>query len=117
MDLHIVSFSILWICYSGSQGGAKNFINSRFITEPISEDLPPVVITRLEDENPTLNTTYRGQDFVWEVLPGWNGYIPYESFRWLAFREAPLLNKKVVLWARADLFPGDPQDPTELEPE
>ncbi len=68
--------------------------------------LPSVIITRQEQEAPALTATYRGQDFVWWVRPGWSSAVPPNITEWLTFRAAPLENEKLILWARSDLFPG-----------
>jgi len=49
---------------------------------------------------------YRGQDFVWELSPGWQGAFPPDLINWLTFRAAPLAESQIILWARADIFPG-----------
>ena len=49
---------------------------------------------------------YRGQDFILDVSPGWNQVLPYDWIGWLAYRQAPLVQKQVIVWARTDLFPG-----------
>jgi hypothetical protein len=49
---------------------------------------------------------YLGQDFIFQVFPGWTQVLPNDLIRWLAYREAPLVQNQVILWARTDLFPG-----------
>lgn len=67
---------------------------------------PSLVITRAQNAEPSLAAAYRGQDFAWWVYPAWSGVLPEPFFRWLVFREAALSQEQVILWARADLFPG-----------
>jgi hypothetical protein len=52
------------------------------------------------------NDNYRGQDFQWEVQPMWDLMTSQEWMRWAFFKEAPLGNRSIVLWARESLFPG-----------
>jgi len=84
----------------------RDYPNIRFMSGLPSETLPSVIITRMEQEAPALTTTYRGQDFVWWVSPGWTGNLPPAIIEWITFRKAPLLSEKIILWARSDLFPG-----------
>jgi hypothetical protein len=68
--------------------------------------LSPVLITSQLESAPALSGSYRGQDFVWWVYPGWNDTLPSNLAAWVASREAPLTTEKIILWARSDLFPG-----------
>ena len=45
---------------------------------------------------------------MWQS-PGWGGALPWEPMRWIINREGVLLTEKVVLWARVDLFPEEPE--------
>lgn len=69
-------------------------------------DSPPVVITLKTAEPPGLAEKYRGQDFIWRQYPGWQGVFPPNIINWLAFRQPPLIQDQVILWARTDIFPG-----------
>lgn len=68
---------------------------------------PSVVITRQSQETPSLAASYRGQDFAWWNSPDWTGALPPNFFRWLTYRQAPLQQEQVILWARIDLFPEE----------
>ena len=70
------------------------------------ENAPSVVITYQAQNIPGLPVLYRGQDFIWDVFPGWTQVLPKDWIKWLAYREAPLVQNQVILWARTDLFPG-----------
>jgi hypothetical protein len=77
-------------------------------TQPIAMSAQPsIVITRQAQETPSLAASYRGQDFAWWNTPGWLGALPPDFFRWLTFRQAPLQQEQVILWARVDLFPEE----------
>lgn len=67
---------------------------------------PDAVITVESAEAPSLAAAYRGQDFTWRILPTWTGALPDNLFPWWAFRQAPARIERVILWARADIFPG-----------
>ncbi len=69
--------------------------------------LPPVVIAPLGSEAQAWSAAYRGQDFIWELNPGWDGVVPEAWVDWLIFRKAPVQTAPILLWARSDLFPGE----------
>ncbi len=68
---------------------------------------PAVIVTTELAEEPSLEAAYRGQDFAWRLIPTWTGALPDDLFRWWAFRQAPARIERFILWARADLFPGE----------
>jgi hypothetical protein len=70
------------------------------------ENAPSVVITSQTQNIPSLPVLYRGQDFILYIFPGWKQVLPHDWIKWLAYREAPLVEGQVILWARTDLFPG-----------
>jgi hypothetical protein len=91
------------------QWALRQFPNARFVTALSFTSSPPVVITLKGTEEPILAEKYRGQDFVWTLSPGWQGAFPPDFINWLTFRVAPLAQSQVILWARADIFPGGTQ--------
>jgi len=91
---------------SALQWELRHFPNARFETGLASSASPPVVITLKGVELPSLTEKYRGQDFIWRIYPGWQGVFPPGFINWLAFRQAPLGQEQIILWARADIFPG-----------
>jgi hypothetical protein len=84
----------------------RDFVNVRYTTQPPASELPDVVITRQEQNEPTLAAAYRGQDFTWWIWPGWTEAAPPAFLDWLTFRSAPVTEQQVILWARSDLFPA-----------
>jgi hypothetical protein len=84
----------------------RDYPNARFETSLSTTESPPVVITLKGSEEPKLAQNYRGQDFVWHLYPGWQGVFPPDFINWLAFRQAPLGEDQIILWARTDIFPG-----------
>lgn len=65
---------------------------------------PPVVVTPLMDDL-GLPSAYRGQDFTWRQQPQWANLQPPDWLKWFVFRELPMENETIILWARDDLFP------------
>jgi hypothetical protein len=85
----------------------RDYENVSYLDQLPGGEMPAVVITPLAADAPTLAAAYRGQDFVWWVYPGWTGAFPQENaVQWLVFRQAPSINEHIILWVRADLFPG-----------
>ena len=92
----------------------RDYQNLTLQGEPAIGELPSIIITTRSQEVPALTAAYRGQDFDWWLRSGWIGTLPPDSNRWLAFRDAPILPDQVILWARADLFPGGTLNSQEL---
>ena len=84
----------------------RDYPNAHFEASLSTTESPPVVITLKGSEEPKLAQNYRGQDFVWHLYPGWQGVFPPNFINWLAFRQAPLSEDQIILWARSDIFPG-----------
>ncbi len=71
-----------------------------------AEELPSIIITYSLDRDLNLSAPYRGQDFAWQTYPDWDSALPPSFLSWLVHRHAPSQSYQVILWARADLFPG-----------
>lgn len=82
-----------------------------------SEELPSIIITYPMESDLNLSAAYRGQDFAWQIYPAWDGILPTPFLPWLIFRHAPQESVQVILWARADIFPGGTFQPEETIPE
>ncbi len=89
----------------------RDFPQARFVSGLAVNETPAVVITALEAELPALELAYRGQDFIWQESPAWQGLLPADAISWLSARQAPVIEQRVILWARADLFPGGTTGP------
>jgi hypothetical protein len=87
----------------------RNIQGVRYVSSLDTEATPLIVITRDDGSTRPRQDIYRGQDFGWWESPGWGGPIPWEPLQWLMNREAALITENVVLWARVDLFPEDPE--------
>lgn len=82
----------------------RNYQQAKYLSQPAANSQPAVVITPADQSLPGLASSYRGQDFVWAVLPGWQDIIPTAYVNWFTFRDAPLIQNKIILWVRSDLF-------------
>jgi hypothetical protein len=71
-----------------------------------SEKLPPLIITSELDHFLVNQEMYRGQDFVLETRPGWEGIIPEDWRSWIAFRSGPVEKEDIILWIRNDIYSG-----------
>lgn len=70
------------------------------------ESLPPVIITSEIEHFLVNQEMYRGQDFILETRPGWDGIIPPDRISWIAFRSGPVEKEDIILWIRNDIFSG-----------
>lgn len=103
----------------------RNFRQASFAADTGAGLSPSVLITTLQNDSPALQASYRGQDFDWWITPNWTGFLPPDWLRWMAYGDAPVNREPVILWGRADLFPGgelasplqSPSSPEEVVPE
>ncbi len=70
---------------------------------------PPLVVTPPMDDL-SLPSAYRGQDFTWRQQPQWANLQTQDWLKWFVFRELPMDNETVILWARNNLFPDARED-------
>ncbi len=92
----------------------RGFSKTEYVEKYSENNLPSILITRQTQDSPALLAAYRGQDFAWWLTPGWNGPLPDDFVSWLTFRNAPVQQASIILWARSDRFPGGilaPLDP------
>jgi hypothetical protein len=91
----------------------------RYASQLPIDSSPALVITTAQPDL-ALAATYRGQDLVLSESINWQQFKPAEWLRWVVFRSAPveaMQQDRVILWARADLFPGGLQTkPTSVVP-
>jgi hypothetical protein len=88
----------------------RNYRQSHFVNGLAPDEMPSIVITYENQESPSLAASYSGQDFVWWTIPAWNSSLPPAWIRWWNYREAPVINQKVILWVRSDLLLSNPLD-------
>ncbi|HXD11549.1 MAG TPA: hypothetical protein VN653_15905 [Anaerolineales bacterium] len=72
---------------------------------------PPIVITPVMNDL-GLPSAYRGQDFIWRQTPQWATTQSPDWVKWFVFRQLPVENETIILWARDNLFPDARQNPT-----
>jgi len=80
----------------------RDFRNTRFVEQLSPSIETPVVITPVEEEEPTLGGSYVGQDFALQATWNPQGLTRTERVRWLLYREAPtpVRSRGVVLWVK-----------------
>lgn len=84
----------------------RDLSNVRYNPELAAGNLPGSIISQQDQKTPSLAASYRGQDFAWLIYPDWSTILPANWLRWVIYRDAPVRNEQVILWARSDLFPG-----------
>lgn len=84
----------------------RNFPNAEFVSTLDSQGAPSIIMTTQGDPEPETTITYRGQEFVWQIYPNWDGVLPADWLRWIVYRDSPVNQEKIILWARSDKFPG-----------
>ena len=72
---------------------------------------PPIVVTSLMNDL-ALPSAYRGQDFIWRQTPQWATAQSVDWLKWFVFRQLPVENETIILWARDDLFPDARENTT-----
>jgi hypothetical protein len=92
----VPSASLLWLVREW---------DARYLAAAPTTTDSPLIIGPLQ-ANPAFGASYRGQDFIWRVAPFWERATWNERLRWLASRQIPRDEEKIILWARTDLFPG-----------
>ena len=69
-----------------------------------SLNTPDIVITSFEANPVSLESAYRGQDFIWRRTPVWAYADAAAWFRWISLREMPQSQEYIILWAKSELF-------------
>jgi hypothetical protein len=78
---------------------------------------PAALLTSQTQAPPEAVQAYRGQDFAWDLQPGWTGVVPEPTLDWFTYRRAPLVSAQLILWVRADLFPSAASETAPAAPE
>jgi hypothetical protein len=98
--------SLRWVLRSFNQVSYSPAYETTILPGVGGQSLPSIFITRQEAETPSLTAAYRGQDFDWWQSPAWEGATPPNFLQWLLYRKTAWQSEQVIVWARADLFPG-----------
>jgi hypothetical protein len=95
----------------------RNYPLTRYVEQLAVNEEPEIVITQGDQNSPSLSASYTGQDFTWWERPGWIGPTPVDIIRWWNYRTAPIINDKIIVWVRTDLFPGGELQPSPVNSE
>ncbi len=76
----------------------------QFVDTLDADSAPDFVITPFESNPVSLESAYRGQDFIWRQTPIWRYADTAAWFRWVSLREMPQSRELIILWAKSDLF-------------
>lgn len=71
-----------------------------------TSETPRLAITAADETASTEFAAYRGQSFALSQVRNWQGW-PGNFFGWLFFRQPSTQPQTIILWASAELFPGD----------
>ena len=63
---------------------------------------PPLIIT--PSGNLSLSVKYRGEPLVLHEIGAWDKASPSDLLKWFIYRQLPLQQDTVILWARSDLM-------------
>ncbi len=111
---------------SAARWALRDYPNARSGGLANADELPGVILAASSDRDLRIASTYRGQDFTWREVVRWDQLDWRGWLRWLIYREAPVFNEPMILWARADLFLAEddfdpensfPLDSAETEPD
>jgi hypothetical protein len=83
----------------------RTFENTAHINAVTADENSSILLTPA-DEVPALGDKYRGQKIVWASRPAWDLFSLEEWPTWLIFRQGPMDDSQLMIWVRADLFPG-----------
>ena len=84
----------------------RDWLQTSYTTQVPTGEQPAIIITPKDQSNLNIAQSYRGQQFAWETVQDWEGILPPDTPSWLAFRDAPVQNTPIILWARTNLFAG-----------
>lgn len=100
---HIASVAILGIDSPALEWTLRE--NPVQVVDALDElNAPDFVITPFESNPVSLESAYRGQDFIWRRTPLWAFADVPTWFRWVSLREMPQSQELIILWAKSGLF-------------
>jgi hypothetical protein len=106
-SLQIISL----VDYPSLKWTLRNWSRTSFTHQVPAGEQPAFIITANDQSNLNNSQSYRGHEFDWETVQGWQGILPPDIPSWLAFRDAPVQQVAIILWARTSLFPGGQTSP------
>ncbi len=101
-SLQIISL----VDYPSLKWALRNWPQTTFTNQVPAGELPAIIITTKDQSNLSISQSYRGHEFDWENVQDWQGISPPDFPSWLAFRDAPVKQTPIILWARTSLFAG-----------
>jgi hypothetical protein len=84
----------------------RDYPRARFADQLAVGELPSIVLSGSDANNPFLQTSYRGEGFAWSIYPLGFDEEGFDFLRWFFLRDAPTINEELILWARGDAFPS-----------
>ena len=90
----------------------RDLSQARYTEQLALGELPSLLITGSNIDEPLLAAAYSGQSFPLSYSRDWGGPLPQNFASWLLHRSAPTTTEIVILWVRADLFPEGSLLPT-----
>jgi hypothetical protein len=97
--------------YPSLEWALRNWPQASFTSQIPEGELPAFIITPKDQSDLSISQSYRGHEFAWEDSQSWQGILPPDIPSWLAFRDAPVQQADIILWARTSLFPGGETTP------
>ncbi len=101
-SLQIISL----VDYPSLKWALRDWPQTTFAGQVPAGELPAIIITTKDQSNLSISQSYRGHEFDWEDAQDWQGLLPPDLPSWLAFRQAPVKQTPIILWARTSLFAG-----------
>jgi hypothetical protein len=101
-SLEIISM----VNYPSLEWALRNWPQTSFTSQVPTGEQPAIIITTKDQSNLNISQAYRGHEFTWETAQNWQGILPPDIPSWLAFRDAPVQQASIILWARTSLFAG-----------
>lgn len=100
IDVSVVGFNT-----KALEWGLKDYPNVHTGLSIPAQENAPVVLT-MRDAPFKFTDVYRGEGFVFERSVDWGSFQLTDWIAWFVHRKAITIDNSIVLWARADLFPG-----------
>jgi hypothetical protein len=92
--------------YPSLKWALRDWLQTSYTTQVPAGEEPAIIITPKDQSNLSIAQAYRGHEFAWESAQSWQGILPPDTPSWLAFRDAPVQQTPIILWARTNLFSG-----------
>ncbi len=74
------------------------------VQDALDASAQPAMVITVDQDNPVLAASYRGQSFVWHRTPQWGSTGLGDWVQWLPFHQISQQSESIILWVRTDLF-------------